>query len=367
MSTLTEYLKGRPSYKRLCKRVKKELGVELNIDELRTLKKTPEVGEDTLERLLALVNTKGNEDWAVNSVVVNRWGKNTQVKARLERRGTVLHPPVEKELSPARGQMTPGVPTVLVVPDSQNGFCGDKTTHSQEAWELTIQIASDMQPLLIVLLGDMLDFSGYSNFRTSIDIQNRTQAAINSLYGYLVRLRQMCPESKIVWLEGNHEKRLSNILMDANAELPTLTRADEKHPVMGIPHLLHLDKLRIEYIAPYGAPYFYCNIRFEHGSKWSRIGGQTVTKYLENATQSVVFGHCHKSELARKRLFRNGKSVQIFAMTPGTLAADCTPGVLEKDWHRGLGVISLVGDYTYPNIIDIHGSEAFWNGRRYIV
>jgi predicted phosphodiesterase len=221
---------------------------------------------------------------------------------------------------------------VLIIPDSQNGYDGDKTLHDDHAWECAFRAAKHLRPDVIVLLGDMLDLAPFGKFRLKQGLRGTTQRTLDDMQAKLARLRRENRGAVIDWLAGNHEERLQNALTDALPEAATLQG-------FALPALLGLDKLAVNYHGPYGSRVMYDNVIYTHGDKHAVWGGQTAAKYLARATtHSFVFGHSHKAELA----WRKTDDGEIFAMCPGTICHvdGRVPGTtLYPDWTQGLALV----------------------------
>lgn len=236
---------------------------------------------------------------------------------------------------------------VLVLPDSQNGFRGDEPLHDRLAWEGALTVAANVQDIrCVVLLGDMLDLAPWGRFRVSNDLLGTTQRTLDETHWWLARLRATVGWGvRIVYLEGNHEARFANTLVDAHRELSTLRGLD-------VPTLLGLEELGVEYVGPYGARVTIDGVIYTHGDKYAKWGGATAAKYLQEYPRSVVFGHCHKAELAHRRWVDGTVN---FAMSPGTLARcdGIVPGHAHPDWTQSVG---WVEDGAVASILPVGGN-----------
>lgn len=223
---------------------------------------------------------------------------------------------------------------VLVIPDSQNGYDNDtnEPLHDEAAWECAFRAARALRPDVIVMLGDMLDLAPFGKYRLKHGLRATTQRTLDDMKTKLTRLRRDNRGAVIHWLEGNHELRIQSALTDTCPEAATLE-------AMQLPNLLGLDKLAVNYHAPYGSRIEIDGVLYTHGSLHASWGGQTAGKYLAKATtRSVVYGHCHKSELA----WRKTDDALLFAMSPGTIAHvdGRVPGTtLHPDWQQGLAIV----------------------------
>jgi predicted phosphodiesterase len=244
---------------------------------------------------------------------------------------------------------------ILVVPDSQNGFDNDsgEPLHDEAAWECVFRAARVLRPDRIIMLGDMLDLAPFSKYRVKQGLRGTTQRTLDDMKVKLARMRRENRGTVIDWLEGNHEARIQNALTDALPEAATVHG-------FTLPALLDLHKYAVNYHAPYGSQIVCDNVRYTHGHAHATYGGQTAGKYLSRATnRSIVYGHCHKSELAWRRT--DDGSV-FFAMSPGTIAHvdGRVPGTtLHPDWQQGLAVV----ENGIPELCPIVNGAVWIRGR----
>jgi len=234
---------------------------------------------------------------------------------------------------------------VLVLPDSQNGFRNEEPLHDRMAWEGALTVAANGDWDAVVLLGDMIDLAPFGRFRVSNDLLGTTQRTLDETRWWVERLRlTVGPRTRIVYLEGNHEARFANSLIDCHRELSTLRGLD-------VPTLLGLRDLGVEYSGPYGKRIEIDGVIYTHGDKYAKWGGATAAKYLQEYPRSVVFGHCHKAELAHRRWVDGTIN---FAMSPGTLARcdGIVPGHTHPDWMQAVGTVE---DGAVAGIIPVGG------------
>jgi hypothetical protein len=275
-------------------------------------------------------------------------------------------PPVQPATPPkcpakAKRPKSKGWQTCVVLPDMQMGYFHNldgelEAIHDEAAIAISVAICADENPDVIVLLGDNADFCELGKYRTSPAYAQTTQATIDRCALLAVELRTACPTAEIVWLEGNHEARLPNYLLDNAKSAFGLRRGlDPKGwPVLSMPFLCHFDDAGVDYRAGYpaGEHWLNDNVRFIHGHLVDSKGS-TSHKYLDDARVSTIFGHIHRRELAqRTRHTRNGPRT-VSAMSFGCLCrldgvVPSTKGGLDlygrpvatsENWQQGLGVL----------------------------
>jgi hypothetical protein len=274
----------------------------------------------------------------------------------------------------------------LIVPDSQNGFWRDVHTekmtpfHDRRAWSIILQLAKDYQPDTIIFLGDMLDLAEWSGkFVKSPEFVRTTQPTINELHGLFGHLRGTCPHAEMIYLEGNHEIRLRHAIIQNNEASYGLRPADDPDgpDLVSVERILGLQTLHIQYKHPYvtgnsveGYSEYWLNdnLKVSHGSTVRSKSGQTVTKTIEDARYSWIYGHIHRIEIATKTAFPRNKIVTYQHVSPGTIAKIDGSVPSHKDKENGQQGCAMV-DYDEEMFtiqpIYIHDGKAIYQGQLY--
>ena len=278
----------------------------------------------------------------------------------------------------------------MVLPDIQIGYFVDgrgnlHATHDEAALDVALQLIRFVRPDRIDLVGDNADFPELSKYRLAPTFVRTTQATVDRTALLVAQLRAAAgDECEIRWLEGNHEARLSNYIMD-NARAAFGLRVGnlpESWPVLSIPNLCRLDEHRVEYVPGYPANETWINdrLRVIHGHQVTS-NGSTAHKYLANERVSTVFGHIHRREWAeRTRRTRSG-SRTILALSPGCLCRtdgrvpstkggvdlDGVPIPSTEDWQQGVAVFTYEeGDGRFvPEQVPILNGWTVYGGREF--
>lgn len=268
-------------------------------------------------------------------------------------------PPKAKREKPASG-----LRRALLIMDSQNGYVRNEQTgyldplHDRQCWDLAVQAAERTRPHLIVIGGDMLDMSDWSGkFVVTPDLMRVVQPALLELGWWLYRLREAAPQAKIVYLEGNHEKRmLTSILTNTLAAygLRSVSNMDG-HPQASIPAYLDLAALGIEWIGGYPDSHYWLNprTRLSHGDVSS------IEKLLKDATYSEVVGHLHRNRFLQKTIHGHDGIRSITAMGVGTMArvdGIVPSGKKRNNWQQGIATAHYSEDFEALTPVPIeHG------------
>ena len=283
-----------------------------------------------------------------------------------------------------------GYKTCVLAPDMQIGFYYDRNdqlvpTHDPEAIDLFLKITKQVDPDLVVLVGDNLDLPEMGKYRLYPAFVRTTQASIDYCTELMARIRAAAPSARIVWLAGNHEERLANYLLDNSVAAFGLRQGStpEGWPVLSVPFLCRLDEVGVEFLEGYPANDFWINerLRVIHGDR-VKSNGSTAHIYLNQHKTSVLYGHVHRREWAERTFKKWDGAKTIMAASPGCLAkvdgaVPSTKGSVDlhgrpltvvEDWQQGIGVISYraEGDHSFfYEQVPFHEGKAMFRGKLY--
>jgi hypothetical protein len=327
-----------------------------------------------LERLMR-DHEMAPEEWKVDSMTVNEWPttmgadegviyvNNFQAKARLSRKSrepkyervqpVSVEAPDPPSVEPVGRRRPEGWKTALVVMDRQTGHRRDEqswtyqTIHDREAIDLAVQVAALAKPEVIVDVGDVLDFAGVSSYVGTPDLKRSLQPAICEAAHDNARLRGAAEADEMHILEGNHDERLNEKLLEDAQEMYQLREAEAQMnggpPAMSVPALLNLDDAGIQWHGGYPDNELLLNdgLAIEHGDTAKSDSGAT-TRYLlkyETTDYSRIYGHIHRHELAWKTVWKGQERRELCAATGGCLCRvdGGVPGVKDRqNWQQGL-------------------------------
>ena len=142
---------------------------------------------------------------------------------------------------------------------------------------------------MIVVLGDMLDFP-YLSTKFA-----RKHAAPQDLLGDLAVAREMLQFyrancGRLIFIEGNHEARFTNYIMECAPALEPLVDGP-----LNLPALLNIEGM--EYVGPYGEVFIYHSIVFKHGDVASQYAAHSE---LTAEGSSGISGHTHRLQVAAR-------------------------------------------------------------------
>jgi predicted phosphodiesterase len=301
-------------------------------------------------------------------------------------------PPVKCSVKPVKGLPKPeGWRTAVIVPDAQIGYYRDAegelvSTHDEDAISLCLSMIRDLNPEVVVCVGDMLDAPEFGKYRLSPAFTLTTQASINRAATFAAELRACAPDAEIVWLAGNHEERITNAALDGLKAAFGLKRGNDTHglPVLSVPFLCRFDDANIRYVPGYPAGNYWINekIKVIHGNR-VKSNGSTAHVYLANEKCSVIYGHIHRREWAERSRDDYDGAKTVMAASPGCLAktngaVPSTRGGIDthgrplnivEDWQQGVGIVTFQpgdGNFFYEQIA-IHDGQAWFRGKLYSV
>lgn len=248
-------------------------------------------------------------EWIVSEPpMINRWDALAgngivttlaQIKIRVTRVEALVHvmpatPPDPASVFRPRRRRAHSVPKTAVLMSDQHCPHRDDALHYAAC-----ELIHELQPDEIHNLGDGMDLSKPSRHRTAPEFQSTPNQCIVSYHATLRDQREAAPNARITAQPGNHDVRVDLAVQERLPELVDLRNA-KGEPAFGLPQLLLLDDLAVEWIDP-GGDYHGASIQIvpgdygltgKHGTKAGKHGG--AVKAIERRAASFVQGHDHK-------------------------------------------------------------------------
>ena len=169
----------------------------------------------------------------------------------------------------------------LIIPDVHLPFHDKLTLNS------VYNLAKDLQPDIIVQLGDLIDCYALSNYSKDPNRLLTFQKEIDLAINFWKKLHQICPNSQKYYKLGNHERRFQNILY-SNPQLSPLK-------ALNLASLMDLDKYEVKMYDEHEKLIFNDKLVITHGTYVSGISGQSAMKEMNNRRQFGVSGHVHRA------------------------------------------------------------------------
>lgn len=250
--------------------------------------------------------------------------------------------------------------STLIIPDVQYPY------HDSLLLSKLIKVAKDHQPDQIIQIGDGIDFPTVSQWSkgTAGEYADTLQEHIE---GYradvLVPLREAAPQSKIVWLEGNHDLRLREFVRKYAAPLAPLKALETES-------LFQLNELDVSYER--GPLRVATNTLVVHGHE---SGGYCASASAWDAKftkrygsdKNFVFGHTHQPFIISRAYGYAGKVSPRFTMNVGSIM-DPVAATYVKDgavsWVPSFGWIEDDGKRIWPELVLFNDRLAYFKGER---
>ena len=347
----------------------------------------------TLPQLLS-VGEVDLDIWEVEHWVCNKWdGQRTggdpvalwQVKAWLVRKVPLE---IEHTIQPVQIQLgklsrvekkKPVGRRALAIPDIQYGYRRSDNNvldpfHDRKALDVVLQIAQDYWFDNIILLGDVVDLSEFSDkFLTEPGFYRTTQSALLETSWYLGQLRMSSPEAKMEFIEGNHEYRYARALMTHLQSAYGLRPASEIKlvPSYDLERLLDLDAVNVEWVGNYpdGRVWLNKRLQLRHGNISRKDPGHTSSAIVRESNCSVLFGHTHKIEQVFRTIETEDGEVTIFAGSPGCLCRTdhVVPGHKRgQSWQQGFGIVHYDETESFLELKEIKNGKTIYDGKEYV-
>lgn len=279
--------------------------------------------------------------------------------------------------------------TAVLAGDPQIGFDMDgegnlTPYHDDRAIDIFNQIVQLEDPHQTVILGDIIDLAEQGRWAQEARFAHTTQPALERARVFAADTRART-SGEIVWIEGNHDKRMQSF-MEANAKASMgLRRAGypDSWPVMSIPHLVGLDEFQVSYIDAYpaGTHWITDGLRAIHGTK-ANSKGSTAAQYANEMPHiSTAFGHTHRLEIQSKTTFDRAGKIRTMNVNPGCLCRvdGAVPSVhgarhlngdkatYWEDWQQGVAIIRYLDDGTfYVELVQIDEGVAMHGGQELV-
>ncbi len=266
---------------------------------------------------------------------------------------------------------------VLIVPDVHMGF--RRAIHSQtlvpfhdrRVLDLAVQIFQGGDFSGVHFIGDCMDLSEFSTkFTPEPEFYFTTQPALIEWAWWLGQFRASSPRAELVEYEGNHDKRMGDMIVAYMRAAYGLRPVDEIElpPSLSVERLLALHSLRVEYVKGYPDNFKWLNqnVMIRHGDTVRAGPGDSAKAVVNKTTYTTVFGHVHRTELVTRRLkTRDGDVIQR-AFCPGCACHTDgrVPGsTSDQQWQQGLAVIEYTDSDETIVSIPISKGKAIYGGK----
>jgi hypothetical protein len=270
-----------------------------------------------------------------------------------------------------------GLKTALFVPDPQIGFRRSQRTgryspiHDRRALDVMLQVAAQIDPDDIIVLGDWLDMTNWTKkYTQSQEFRETTNPALQEGKWWLQNLGEQHPGAEKHYLLGNHEDRVRNSLINHYGQAYNVRPGGrmEEPPLMSIRTMLELDDLGYEVSDPYPQGEVWLNdaVKGIHGESAAK---RVCRNLMEKHNVTTIQGHNHRIEMKSSTMQFRSHQQPIHGVTAGCLCRT-DPGVVpavsnRMDWQQGLVAVQYEegGTDHSVDLIRIHEGQCFFRGQ----
>lgn len=243
------------------------------------------------------------------------------------------------------------IKTALIIPDCHRPF------HDRKAYNLMIKVASLIGIDEVVLLGDYADFYSVSRHQKDPRVGALLLDEVTSVREGLDEIDHLFPSAKKVFLEGNHEQRLENYLIDKAPGLFGLTE---------IPFLFELNRRPNWTYIHFGRNQLY-RILGSALHAFHRPKASTPKQHIGKTFVSSVYGDIHKIERAHA-VTLDGE--HLIATCPGWLG-DVSSRVFDympatPQWQLGFAIVYVETETSEFHVeqFEIKNHSTILHGKR---
>jgi len=222
--------------------------------------------------------------------------------------------------------------------------------------QLLLECGKRIRPDGYAILGDLIDFYSLSTFDKDPERLNNLQADIDTAASFLCTLRANNKKAQIIYIEGNHEKRLQKFLW-RHPEINSLRS-------MNVEGLLELQQFNIKYISAKGkcaAKYRIGDMYFFHGSVIRKHSGYSAKAMYDKYGVTLMCGHTHRDGKYTKRTEQGHyASWENYCMCQYDAEyCDFT------DWTQGWSVVTFADKRPYVEQIAVIKDMYIYGGKLY--
>lgn len=225
--------------------------------------------------------------------------------------------------------------------------------HDQKACDVMKGILSVVNPDILIINGDLVDFAQISSFDRQPGEILTLQEDLTKAKKWLKELRQSVPHAEIIYLLGNHEDRLQRYL--------------NKHPeihgldCLKIENLLDLAVINCQLIPK--NEYKWHDWLITHGDVVRANAGATAQALITKYGMNGVCGHVHRLALVQKTNFS-----RTLTWIEGGCLSRLDPQYMKvADWQQGCTILRCIDGQVYPELVRINDGKAFYQGAVYKV
>jgi hypothetical protein len=274
---------------------------------------------------------------------------------------------------PRRGLHGGEATTVVLLPDPHCPY------QDPDLEQRMLSLVATIKPDRVTCLGDVCDFSSISRHRDNPAWFASAQENVQAAFEWWSRLRNAAPDAQMDWIEGNHDARIRNELLQRAERMYGIKPA----AIPGVPigpdalsleRLCHLDALHINFVGPpiEGDVYHHASVDLGpelHARHGFLVGQNSPTKTMDAIGMSVVYGHTHRQDMHHRTVYRGsrpvGRMVAVECGYLGRLEGGLGYAVNPKQ-QQGLAVATVWPDGSHDvELVPYDGKALRFRGRRF--
>src|SRR3989344_1348956 len=257
------------------------------------------------------------------------------------------------------------------------------------AIEATFSFLKEFQPDVIFVNGDVNDFEDISRFAKSpiyfltdedikeintliVDdgnkkfIKPRLQREFEKIYEFFKRLREICPNARIIWVFGNHEFRLQGYVEQEAGQLAGVRRPGGREEILSLAEITRVKEFGVEvvYSGLIESSTSYGGLLIGHYYKVCNKSAYTARNLLQQKHRSLLQPHVHRMG-AHYKTSLDGK--MLVAIEQGCLCRLDPHYMQNPNWQQGFAVIHKKkgSDRFYVQPIQIIEGAFLFGGKRF--
>jgi len=234
--------------------------------------------------------------------------------------------------------------------------------HDPMAVELFLKFIKDIQPDILVLNGDVIDCYEISDFSKSAWVTQAFQDECRQVEEFLDKLWKCLPDSRIIYIAGNHEFRLQRYISRNAKEIYFLDG-------LRLENILYLGGRNIEYVnapdrlAKFADNYIQINeLYIGHFNKVNKHASYTAKNLVEDKGVSLIQGHTHRGGMFYKTTIDG----MVLTGMENFCMCDTNPVYLNNaNWQHGFCVVHIDAPDFYIQPIHMENYKFYYGNKLY--
>ncbi len=235
--------------------------------------------------------------------------------------------------------------TAAILQDTHNPFQDQRVLREVELF------LGELQPELIVYPGDMGDFYQISKFNKSPSRADKLQEDLGSTASMFKRHRKLCPNTRMIFEDGNHEDRLRKFLWGVSPALASLK-------CLTIESLYKLKESDVEHIPYEEGLLINGNFMITHSDLIRAHSGYTAKGMSDKHGGSGIHGHSHRLGSYYKR-----NRFGIYGWWENGCLCDLNPDWIQNpNWQQGFSLVHFKKERFWVEQLQIIQRKFMYGG-----